>query len=350
MRWVLSMLPTAMIFDDHDVHDDWNTSAAWRRDYQAKPWWRARITGAYMSYWIYQHIGNLSPDDLAEDELWRKVAEGGDARALLEDLAVRADRSPEGIQWTFRRTYGRVRVIVIDSRSGRVLDDDGRRLMVDDAEWQWITESAAGGWDHVVLASTLPLLLPRGIHNLEAWNEAVCGGAWGRRFARTGEQIRRAADLEHWAAFGTSFARFEQLLTGLAAGACGEPPASVTVLGGDVHNSYLAEVSFPPAAGARSAVYQAVCSPFHNLLEPSSRRLQRLAGSAAGRALTGALARLAGVRGPGISWRVSHGPWFANMLAELEYDGRRARVRFGQTSADLARRPRLQTRAETELS
>ena len=63
----------SMIFDDHDVHDDWNISAAWRREYRARPWWPARITGAYLSYWIYQHLGNLSPEDLAKDELWRQV-------------------------------------------------------------------------------------------------------------------------------------------------------------------------------------------------------------------------------------------------------------------------------------
>ena len=33
VRWPLSVVPTAMIFDDHDVHDDWNISASWRRDY-----------------------------------------------------------------------------------------------------------------------------------------------------------------------------------------------------------------------------------------------------------------------------------------------------------------------------
>ena len=49
--------------------------------------------------------------------------------------------------------------------------------MVGDAEWQWVTESVAGDWNHVVLAASLPLLLPYGIHGLEAWNEAVCGGA-----------------------------------------------------------------------------------------------------------------------------------------------------------------------------
>ena len=125
VRWLLSVIPTAMIFDDHDVHDDWNISAAWRRDYDAKPWWQARITGAYMSYWIYQHLGNLSPEDLAKDELWRQVQQPGDAAALLADFAGRADRRAEGIQWSYRRSIGGVRVVVIDSRSRRVLRTAG---------------------------------------------------------------------------------------------------------------------------------------------------------------------------------------------------------------------------------
>ena len=29
IRWLLSTVSTAMIFDDHDVHDDWNISQAW---------------------------------------------------------------------------------------------------------------------------------------------------------------------------------------------------------------------------------------------------------------------------------------------------------------------------------
>src|SRR5215208_4325630 len=30
-RWLLSTVPSAMIFDDHDVNDDWNTSETWVR-------------------------------------------------------------------------------------------------------------------------------------------------------------------------------------------------------------------------------------------------------------------------------------------------------------------------------
>ena len=345
-RWLLSVIPTAMVFDDHDVHDDWNISSAWLRDYQAKPWWPARISGAYLSYWLYQHLGNLSPEELGKSELWRQVQEPGDAAAVLGEFAVRADRGPEGTGWSFRRSFGRVQVVVIDSRAGRVLGEGGR-LMVNEAEWQWVTESVSGDWDHVVLATSLPLLLPRGIHALEAWNEAVCAGAWGRRFARAGERIRRGVDLEHWAAFGKSFAQFERLLTDLAGGARGGPPASVTIISGDIHHSYLTAVDLP---GGHSAVNQAVCSPIHNAMPPLFRRGQRLLASRAGGLIATTVARLAGVRKPQIRWRISRGPWFHNMLATLEFDGPAARIRFESAAADEAQTPRLQGVCETELA
>jgi hypothetical protein len=60
-----------------------------------------------------------------------------------------------------------------------------------------------------------------------------------------------------------------RLLTGLATGVHGQPPASITVISGDVHHSYLAAVDFPAGTDARSAVYQAVCSPIHNMLPRS---------------------------------------------------------------------------------
>jgi hypothetical protein len=349
VRWLLSVLPTAMIFDDHDVHDDWNISAAWRREFGAKPWWPARIRGAYLSYWLYQHLGNLSPDELGRSELWRQVQEPGDAAAVLGGFAEQAAQMAAGIRWSFRRSFGGVRLVVIDSRSARVLDE-GRRLMVNEAEWQWITESVSGDWDHVVLGTSLPLLLPRGIHALEAWNEAVCAGAWGQRLARAGERLRQAVDLDHWAAFGKSFAAFEQLLTSLATGGHGRPPASVTVISGDVHHSYLAAVDFPVGTAPRSAVRQAVCSPLHNTLPGALRRGQQLVTARPSELADTALARFAGVRQPRIRWRITDGPWFDNMLSVLEFDRRQARIRLERAVADTGGDPRLQLVREARLS
>src|SRR5690606_7411209 len=73
-RWLLSTVPSLMIFDDHDVRDDWNTSQTWREQMEAKPWWHGRIVAALASYWVYQHVGNLSVAERAEDEIWQRIA------------------------------------------------------------------------------------------------------------------------------------------------------------------------------------------------------------------------------------------------------------------------------------
>ena len=67
---------------------------------------------------------------------------------------------------------------MIDSRAGRVLDED-HRSMLDDEEWDWVHEHATGGFDHLLIGTSLPWLLGPGMHYAEAWSEAVAGGAWG---------------------------------------------------------------------------------------------------------------------------------------------------------------------------
>jgi hypothetical protein len=106
---------------------------------------------------------------------------------------------------------------VIDSRCGRVLDGP-RREMVDDDEWAWIEEQATGDFDHLLLATSLPFALAPATHDLEAWNEAVTAGAWGRPMAWVGEKLRQGIDLEHWAAFNDSFDRLAALIESVAGG------------------------------------------------------------------------------------------------------------------------------------
>src|SRR5436305_9701248 len=142
-----------MIFDDHDVHDDWNISDTWVTDMWAKPWWKERIVGALESYWIYQHLGNLSPDELEQDELYQRVSAAEDAEPLLRDFAVEADRSDGGSRWSFSRDIAGTRVVVIDSREGRVLSG-GRREMLDENEWQWFEEQISLPSDHLLVVST----------------------------------------------------------------------------------------------------------------------------------------------------------------------------------------------------
>ena len=331
IRWLLSTVPSTMIFDDHDVHDDWNISDAWIAEMRRKPWWEGRIVGAFMAYWLYQHLGNLAPAELAEERLPAELQADEDGGPRLRRFARMADRESAASRWAFARDFGRSRLVVIDSRAARVLGG-GRRDMVDDEEWRWIAERARGRYDHLIIASTLPVFMTKGIHYLEGWNEAVCAGAWGGLAARAGERLRRALDLEHWPAFQRSFATMIELLAELAGEGGGEPPATITLIGGDVHMAYIAEVAL--RGSPRSRVYQLVCSPFRNPLSLRERRAVRLTSTRGAAAIMRMLARMAGVRRPAADWRFLDGPTFDNSIAVLELDARAARVTISRSGPE----------------
>lgn len=324
IRWLLSTVPSTMIFDDHDVDDDWNISELWLEEKRSLPWWEQRITGAFMGYWLYQHLGNLSPPELAEETLLRQVQQDEDGGPRLRAFARMCDRESAASRWAYYRDFGCSRLLVIDSRAARVLVD-GRRDMIDPDEWDWIAEHAHGSFDHLILATTLPAFALHGIHHLETWNEAVCDGRWGSLAARLGERLRRAVDLEHWAAFQRSFEQLVELLRDVSRGLGGEPPGTITILSGDVHMSYVAEVDLGAGAGP-SRVNQVVCSPFRNPLKPRARRVVKATGSRAAATVFSALARACGVPAPSAAWKIVSRPTYENSIGELELDQRTARI------------------------
>jgi hypothetical protein len=328
VRWILANLPSAMIFDDHDVRDDWNTSHAWRLDMQRTPWWEERITGALMSYWIYQHLGNLSPAALRTDPTLAAIRAATDGEPVLRAFAQAADREADGAKgamWSYRRDLGDVRLLVIDSRCGRILAD-GQRSMVGEAEFAWIEAQVEDGqYDHLVVGSSLPWLLPRALHDLESWDEALSAGLRGPHLARFGEWLRRAVDLEHWAAFRASFDRLTRLFARIGRGDHGgRPPATICVISGDVHHTYVSEAAYPESMASR--VYQITCSPMHNTIPRAMRVVFRLGWSKKAARVMHALGRFAGVDPMLIEWHHPTGPHFGNELALLVFEGRSARV------------------------
>ena len=350
LRWLLSTVSSAMIFDDHDVHDDWNTSDVWVREIRAASWWDERIVGAFMSYWIYQHLGNLAPQDHAEDGLLARVRDASDAGTILREFAYKADRESAGARWSYCRDLGNTRLVMMDTRAGRLLDR-GNRRMVDEAEWEWIEQHATGGMDHLLLGASLPVLLAPGLHYTEAWNEAVCDGAWGRWLALGGEKLRRALDMEHWSAFDHSFRQLVGLFQAVGSGERGRPPASITILSGDVHHAYLAKALFRRGAGVQSLVYQAVCSPFRNPLDANERRVILAGWSRPIRLLGWVLARAVGLRHPDMTWKLEHPrPWFDNQVATLDVNGRHALLRIERTVPGESETPALEEVFERSLA
>ena len=350
VRWLFSTVPTAMVIDDHDMSDDWNISRSWVEEIERTDWWSTRVEAGFSTYWLYQHLGNLSPAELAEDETLAAVKEQReDASEVVRDYAERAHRDRAGIRWSFHRDLCGTRVIVMDNRGGRVLERD-RRSIFDDEEREWVWSQARGDFDHLLIATSDPFLMTRTFHYLEAWNERLADGVWGMPIARLSERLRRAVDFDHWPAFGFSFAKMTEMLRRTGAGEFGEPPASIVILSGDVHHAYLAEMAFRRGAGVKSAVYQAVCSPFRNPLDESERRVIRASLTKPAEAIARGLARLAGVPDPDVRWCFTEGPYFDNQVATLRIEGRRSFLHIERTTDGGWRRPRLTTTLERELT
>jgi hypothetical protein len=311
---------------------------------QAKSWWHRRAVGCIASYWIYQHLGNMSPRELSEDDLYQRVRGNQKAEEEIFPWAHRIQSAGAGTRWSFCRDFGRTRAVFIDARAGRVLEED-RRAMVDDEEWEWIVEHCEGDFDHLLICTTVPWILSPTFDRLEAWNEQLCDGAWGKPVAWASEKLRREVDFDHWAAFGESFAKLRDLLHEVATGERGTVPASVVVLSGDVHHAYLSEVGYPASgdrtssnrtsgnggSNGRAPVYQAVCSPYRNPLDENERRVVRAAFRRPLSAIATLLAKASGAPDPGIRWRTLEGPCFDNQVASLHIDKRHAWARLDKT-------------------
>ena len=340
----------AMLFDDHDVHDDWNTSQSWVEEMRAKPWWEERIAAALVSYWVYQHLGNLSPEELRESELLAP----GQARTpttparCCTTWACRADEQVDGSRWSYARDLGRTRLVMLDSREGRVLDArdrrDGRRRRVG------VDRGAArpATVDHLLLADTLPMFFSPAFHHAEAWNEAVAGGRLGaadgarrarRRAARSTSSTGRRST--------TRSGAMCDLVCAVSAGERGDA-AGVDRDARRRRPPRLCRRASTPAAQQRGLAGGLLAVP-----QPAAE--DRAAPGAAGvLAAAGAGRARARARAPGCptrrcDWTVTDGPFFDNQVATLDIDGRSATLRVERTTDGGWRHPRLTTSLERRL-
>ena len=319
-RWLLSTLPSAMIFDDHDIRDDWNTSLSWKKEMEATSWWHGRIVAGLASYWVYQHLGNLSPQERAED---------ADLAADRRPLGRGRDRRQRGagqFRGPGRSGPGILPVELLPGFRGHPADrgglprrpEPGRRTTGHwwtKTEMAWLDGRMRGGFRHLLVATSLPFLLPMGLHYVESWNEAVSQGAWGKRAARVGEKLRQAVDLEHWGAFQNSFREVaamaerggrRQTRPGTGNRRLSSPGTSTTPTSAEVERT----------SGSR--IMQAVCSPIRNPLPRLMRSFAAVMSYGLATPVGALVARSAKVPDPPFRWSGVKGPWFDNNLACLE--------------------------------
>ncbi|MBA3432136.1 MAG: hypothetical protein H0U16_11740 [Actinobacteria bacterium] len=117
VRRVLANVPTYMIFDDHDVTDDWNLTQSWRERVKSSATGRHIVANALASYWAFQGWGNNPEvfDNAFKDIVTGRLTGGEtDPKAYEETL------------WSFNKWSYSIPTspptIVLDTRTQRTFD------------------------------------------------------------------------------------------------------------------------------------------------------------------------------------------------------------------------------------
>jgi hypothetical protein len=264
VRWLLSVLPSAMIFDDHEIGDDWNITKEWVAAHQSTAWRRIERDGL-LAYWIYQGAGNLPPSAWRTDERMRPLVPAmrriaGDVTAQLQRLIESYQRGTRRADWGYAFDAAGVRVVLADTRTHRKLT--GRRLIMDDVAWQQLVADVKQTTRrNLLLVLPSPFLTQMHLHEMLSIAGAYLDDdntiePWRRgpavEFARlllqvlpglahkyVQEQAVDSPDAELWASFPESFDRMLTLLEDLHDGRGTVAKNFVALLSGDVHHSFV---------------------------------------------------------------------------------------------------------------
>ena len=154
-RRVLANVPTYMIFDDHDVTDDWNITGEWHDNARQSTVGRRVISNALAAYWAFQGWGN-HPDESDQE--------------LREGISSFFQGSLDGDQfdetmWTFDQwSYSAPLdppTIVLDTRTQRHYDSPaGGARLINDVELarvsQLATDAGHEPGERLMLVSPVP--------------------------------------------------------------------------------------------------------------------------------------------------------------------------------------------------
>lgn len=298
----LANCATYMIFDDHEITDDWYISAPWRTRVLTSPLGRAVLRNGLLAYVAFQATGNdpgawgepaivaAPPPDTAEVQLLDKalvlLADGSTPTIAHENdvdplLGLASPTDGPTVRFHYTVDGPRHRIAVLDTRTRRTYDSAVRhsppKLLGAALDTMIPAGPFADGRELLVVVSAAPFLFPRIF-------DALIQPAAASVFDLKTHMIRTEAfdparptpsivgseqwDVEGW---GAHEAAFHEALRRLAT------YKRVVVLGGDVHfaSSLTCDVWAKGDETARSRIMQCTSSAAKNQAKPSERAVLR---------------------------------------------------------------------------
>lgn len=170
VRRLMAHLPTAMMFDDHDVTDDWNLSAAWEQAAYEHPFSNRIIGNALISYLICQGWGN-APEHFSR-EAWQSVQTVLDQPGTQphDECIQELNRFAKwGYQWQTQPP-----LVVLDTRTQRWRSETNLANPSGLMDWEALSDLQLQLFDleSVILVSPAPMFgvkLIEGVQRVFTW-------------------------------------------------------------------------------------------------------------------------------------------------------------------------------------
>lgn len=236
---LLAHVPTYMIFDDHDVTDDWNLTVGWEYQVYQHPFSKRIIGNALIGYWLCQGWGN-EPDhfdaefiSLAQRYFEDPVPQNHDAFIAhllsFEQWHYTIDTSPK--------------VVVLDTRTRRWRSESRMNKPSGLMDWEALMElqQALLHQEKVIIVSPAPMFGVKFIETLQ------------RIVTMLGKPLM--VDAENWMAHPGSANTLLSIFTHT------QTPTNFVILSGDVHYSFAYDIELRFRKNSPH-LYQFTCSGF----------------------------------------------------------------------------------------
>lgn len=236
---VFSRIPTYMIFDDHDITDDWNLTRDWEEQVYGNAFSKRIVGNALMAYFLCQGLGNpISNIRHLVDSIQHTLS----TDRFIHDAFI--DKLFKFNQWHYQLDTSPP-VHVLDTRTQRWRSESNKNKPSGLMDWEALCELQQNiiGTESVIMVSAAPVY---GIKLIETIQ---------RIFTSFGGAL--IVDAENWMAHrGTASVMlniFRHIKT----------PPNFIILSGDVHYSFVYDVTLRFQRNSPKIV-QFTCSGLHN--------------------------------------------------------------------------------------
>ncbi len=241
VRRLMAHLPTLMIFDDHDVTDDWNLSADWEQTAYGHPFSKRIIGNALIGYLLCQGWGNdpdaFTGETLALAKAWSRQPDSERQDALIEHLL--------NFQGWHYQLPTEPRLLVLDTRTRRWRSEYRLARPSGLMDWEALTElqNELLHHDAVVMVSPAPVF---GVKLIEVIQKV---------FTWLGKPL--LVDAENWMAHRGAARVILNIFRHT------HTPGHFVILSGDVHYSFVYTVRLR-GGGSNPHLWQITSSGLKN--------------------------------------------------------------------------------------